>query len=139
MPLRIKRLYPLSVLIAAVLVVYIGYMALGGFEPEKYQAEVSEVYILHIDRATIKFVIRNPEDIGLNYTIIILQNHSAFINKTVYIPGKNPFQGSTEVYPQINETSEITFLVYKKGELEPVTNTTYLASLKSSASIQNSD
>lgn len=123
--LRLKKIYLLLVLVTALMAIYTIYTIIDRPDEGIHPAELREGFTLIGEKGIIKFVIRNPDNRGINYTYLFLGNNTVYVNHTVYIPGKNPFHGSLTFNLKDIETSEIIFLVFKDSKLEPITNTTF--------------
>jgi len=117
-----KIVYVLSLAILAVLIV------LAFYHPITSELEYSSVQRAQLlERGTeriIQFDIINHEQKDMNYTIAVTVDEKKY-TENVLIRKGGMFTYIHHIYPERITKGEVSFVVYKEGELAPIEEVTY--------------
>jgi hypothetical protein len=107
---------------------YIGYMVstLFGMGEAHLKTPVELERIDLEDHEIIQFTINNQESRDLNCTVAFNINNKQRYNHSICVVSGRSYRGKYHVYPEENEKTNITFILYHEGELEPVKKKTWL-------------
>ena len=124
---KIRILYISLLIILICSLMYIGYMVsmLFGMGEEHLKTPVELERIDLEDQVIIQFTITNQESRDLNYTVAFNINNMQDNHSICVLNGRS-FSGKYHVYPEENEKTNITFIIYHEGELEPFMKKTWL-------------
>ena len=124
--IRILHISLLIILICSL--VYIGYMVstLLGMGEAHLKKPVELERIDLEDQVIITFTINNQESRDLNYTVAFNINNMQSYNHSICVVSGCSYRGKYHVYPEENEKTNITFIIYHEGELEPFIKKTWL-------------
>ena len=119
---KIKIVYVISLVILAVLLV------LAFYHPITSELEYSSVQRAQLlERDTeriIQFDIINHEQKDMNYTIVVTVDEKNY-TENVLIRKGGMFTYIHHIYPERITKGEVSFVVYKEGELAPIEEVTY--------------
>ena len=124
---KIRILYISLLIILICSLMYIGYMVsmLFGMGEEHLKTPVELERIDLEDQVIITFAINNQESRDLNYTVAFNINNMQD-NHSIRVRSGRSYRGKYHVYREENKKTNITFILYHEGEMEPVKKKTWL-------------
>jgi hypothetical protein len=106
---------------------YIGYMVsmLLGMGETHLKTPVELERIDLEDQVIITYTINNQESRDLNCTVAFNINNMQD-NHSIRVRSGRSYRGKYHVYPEENEKTNITIIIYHEGEMEPFKKKTWL-------------
>ena len=125
---KIRILYISLLIILICSLMYVGYMVstLLGLGETHLKTPVELERIDLEDQVLILLTITNQESRDLNYTVAFNINNMQRYNHSICVLSGRSYRGKYHVYPEENEKTNITIIIYYEGELEPVKKKTWL-------------
>jgi len=107
---------------------YIGYLVstLFGMGEAHLKTPVELERIDLEDQVMILLTINNQESRDLNYTVAFNINNMQRYNHSICVVSGCSYRAKYHVYPEENEKTNITIIIYHEGELEPFKKKTWL-------------
>lgn len=119
---RPKNVFILSLVLLGLLITFTVFrpMVTGGEYSEVQRTQLLE----REDQSIVELRIFNKEGKDQNYTITVIADGKQY-NESVLIPDGRVFTYIHHFYPDTITDGEVTFAVYKEGEVTPLEEVTY--------------
>lgn len=122
-----KLFYSALLIVTAILLTFIGYSIVHQTtsNPEALTTTTKQDLVKLEKYSIIQLKIFNREGRGINYTICTSLNNSNPRCFSQPIGNEKTFTYQYYAYPKEDRKKEVTILIYKEGEPEPIENITY--------------